>query len=177
MENMPIWSHFYISIQCQHAGIPKKNEPCQNLTSQNSGDFRNVSPGQLPMFCLQLGGFLRRRAPVDASEALQALHPALQRGIDRFHGATFRARHVSGLPKKTARPGNRAVFTHWICGIRLFFTLDGCAAHFLLAPTFGWNTFYSSMARYIVHVWKCDGFPLPSRGFRTSVELVAAAGA
>ena len=24
MENMPIWSHFYISIQCQHAGIPKK---------------------------------------------------------------------------------------------------------------------------------------------------------
>lgn len=117
----------------------KKNEPCRNLTSQISGDFRNVSPGQLPMFCLQLGGFLRRRAPVDASEALQALHPALQRDIDRFHGAHFRGDELKNargtislnsphfglamfqdFKKRHVLETGRAVFTNWTCGIRLY---------------------------------------------------------
>lgn len=94
-------------------------------------------------------------------------------------------RHISGSPCfRTSKNG-----TSWKQGVPFLLiglaesdyippaTLDGCAAHFFGSKIWLKHLLffygYSSMARYIVHVWNCDGFPLPSRGFRTSVELVA----
>lgn len=44
--------HFNSMSTCWN---PKKNEPCQNLTSQNSGDFRNL-PQDSPCFASSLVG-------------------------------------------------------------------------------------------------------------------------
>ena len=154
MENTPVWSHFYISIHCHYAGISKNN---QTMLKPHLPNFGGLSPHRKVSDnspCLQLGGFLRWRAPVDASEALQALHPAL-RDIHRCHGAPgtmnwkMPTKVVQFAPlfsgsmfqDQTARPG-----------LPLPAALDGCAAHFLLASNFGWNTFYAFMAGYIAHV-------------------------
>ena len=55
MENMPIWSHFYISIQCQHAGIPKKTNHAKTSPPKIRETFE-IFPQDSPCFASSLVG-------------------------------------------------------------------------------------------------------------------------